>query len=153
VFPVTVPPLRDRREDIPLLARHLVARFAASSGRRIDHIPAAIIEQLQQHAWPGNIRELENLLQRAVIVSHNGTLHLDSSDELTLEQPVSDLLQDVERAHILRILVLKSWRIEGTGGAAHTLGLKPSTLRSRMQRLGIRRNGGPPRPLVGVGDR
>jgi formate hydrogenlyase transcriptional activator len=153
VFPVTVPPLRDRREDIPLLARHLVARFAASSGRRIDHIPAAIIEQLQQHAWPGNIRELENLLQRAVIVSHNGTLHLDSSDELTLEQPVSDLLKDVERAHILRILVLKSWRIEGTAGAAHTLGLKPSTLRSRMQRLGIRRISGSPRPLVGIGDR
>ena len=127
--------------------------FAAASGRRIDHVPPAIVEQLQQHTWPGNIRELENLLQRAVIVSHNGTLHLDSSDDLAFERPVSDLLQDVERAHILRILVLKSWRIEGAGGAAHTLGLKPSTLRSLMQRLGIRRIGGTPRPLVGVGDR
>ena len=152
VFPITVPPLRDRCDDIPLLIGHLVARFAAASGRRIDHVPPAIVEQLQQHTWPGNIRELENLLQRAVIVSHNGTLHLDSSDDLAFERPVSDLLQDVERAHILRILVLKSWRIEGAGGAAHTLGLKPSTLRSRMQRLGIRRIGGTPRPLVGVGD-
>jgi len=153
VFPVTVPPLRDRRDDIPLLVRHLVARFAASSGRRIEHIPAALIEQLQQHPWPGNIRELENLLQRAVIVSHTGTLHFDSSDELTLDQPVSDLLRDVERAHIVRILSLKSWRIEGAGGAAHTLGLRPSTLRSRMQRLGIRRMAALPRSLVSLADR
>jgi transcriptional regulator with GAF, ATPase, and Fis domain len=139
VFPITVPPLRARRRDVPLLTRYLVSRFAQRIGRRIDHIPAAVVDHLQHHTWPGNIRELENVLERAVIVSRDGTLRLDLPDEGVSERPMSDALVDVERAHIGRILAMTAWRVEGRHGAAAVLGLKPSTLRSRMKKLGIRR--------------
>jgi transcriptional regulator with GAF, ATPase, and Fis domain len=139
VFPITVPPLRARRRDIPLLTRHLVGGFAQRIGRRIDHIPAAVLDYLQRYTWPGNIRELENVLERAVIVSREGVLRLDLPDEGVAEQPTSDALVDVERAHIRRILAMTAWRVEGRHGAAAALGLKPSTLRSRMKKLGIQR--------------
>jgi transcriptional regulator with GAF, ATPase, and Fis domain len=143
VFPITVPPLRQRRSDIPLLARHLVERLAARNGKRIAQIPNCVFDQLEQYSWPGNVRELENVLERAVITSTDGTLRLADAleplDPLLLDGDCGDTLQDVERAHILRILAATRWRIEGQQGAARTLGLKPSTLRSRMQKLHIRR--------------
>ena len=140
VFPVYIPPLRDRRGDVPLLAHHLLAKFAERLGRRIDVIPGDVMQYLQRHAWPGNVRELENVLERAAIISRDGTLRLIRPDDLPVELPATDALVDVERAHIQRILSLTGGRIEGDGGAARTLGLKPSTLRSRMRKLGIVRS-------------
>jgi transcriptional regulator with GAF, ATPase, and Fis domain len=145
VFPISIPPLRARRGDIPLLAHHLVAKLAERLGRRIDFIPGDVMEHLQRYAWPGNVRELENVLERAVIISRDGTLRLDRPDDLPVESPVTDALVEVERAHIRRILSLTGGRIEGEGGAARTLGLKPSTLRSRMRKLGIVRSFQAPR--------
>ena len=105
-------------------------------------IGEVVMQYLQHYEWPGNVRELENVLERAGIVSHDGTL--DHADDLSVELPATDALVDVERAHIPRILSLTGGRIEGDGGAARTLGLKPSTLRSRMRKLGIARSSAAP---------
>jgi transcriptional regulator with GAF, ATPase, and Fis domain len=137
VFPVTIPTLRARQRDIPLLTRHLVSCFAQRLGRRIDCIPHDVLGRLQRYSWPGNVRELENVLERAVIVSRDGVLRLDVPEDVSVELPASEALVDVERAHIRRILSLTGGRIEGVRGAARMLGLKPSTLRSRMRKLGI----------------
>ena len=144
VFPITVPSLRDRREDIPLLVRHLVSRYARAFGKQIHTIPPQVMQVLESYDWPGNVRELENVLQRAIIVSSGGVLDLK---ELWLPRidtggstaESSTMLVDVERQHITRILDLCRWRIEGAGGAASLLALKASTLRSRMVKLGISR--------------
>ena len=144
VFPVSIPPLRARQRDIPLLTSHLVSRFAERLGRRIEYIPGEVMHYLQHYSWPGNVRELENVLERAVIISRDGTLRLDRPDDLQVDLPATDALVDVERAHIRRILSLTGGRIEGDRGAARTLGLKPSTLRSRMRKLGIARPVEPP---------
>ncbi|HEX7070073.1 MAG TPA: sigma 54-interacting transcriptional regulator [Rhodothermales bacterium] len=144
VFPITLPPLRERRNDIFALAQCLVGRLAQRHRRRIDVIPRQVIETLRSYDWPGNVRELENVLERAVITSEDSTLCL--SDPLTpewIDAPVpapTIALVDVERAHILRVLHTCAWRIEGPRGAAFMLGLKPSTLRSRMRKLGVRRS-------------
>jgi transcriptional regulator with GAF, ATPase, and Fis domain len=143
VFPITVPPLRDRRVDIPRLAEYLIAQLAAKNGKRIAGMPPALLDELQAYDWPGNVRELENVLERAVITAADGQLRLTEPlrrfELPTHEAPASDALVDVERAHIFRILSAKQWRIEGQGGAAETLGLRPSTLRSRMRKLRIAR--------------
>jgi formate hydrogenlyase transcriptional activator len=153
VFPITVPPLRDRHGDIPLLTRYLVDRLAARNGRRIVQIPQRVIEKLERYPWPGNVRELENVLERAVITSGHGILDisepLDGADSCVPAAPSGERLRDVERAHILRVLAARNWRIEGSSGAAEVLGLKPSTLRSLMQRLKIRRTD---LPRSGAGD-
>jgi transcriptional regulator with GAF, ATPase, and Fis domain len=142
VFPITLPSLRERREDIPLLAAHLAARFSKALRKNVAELSPAVIERLQEHDWPGNIRELENVIQRAIIMSTNGVLSLREIN-LARAQPTQSTtgttLEEVEREHILRMLGLTSWRIEGAGGAARLLGLKPSTLRSRLHKLGIRR--------------
>jgi formate hydrogenlyase transcriptional activator len=142
VFPITLPTLRQRREDIPLLVRHLVDRLGRNLRRRIDVIPDDVMQTLCSHEWPGNIRELENVLQRALIVSREGTLTLSDAWQPIFETPGTGgaaTLTDVERRHILRVLGDVRWRIEGSGGAAQVLGMKPSTLRSRMLKLGIAR--------------
>jgi formate hydrogenlyase transcriptional activator len=143
VFPITMPPLRERRSDIPALTTHLVTRLAQKHQRRIDSIPRQVFDALLGYDWPGNVRELENVLERAIIMTPDSTLRL--LEPLTSEAldavpaaPTS-LLADVERAHILRVLHARAWRIEGAHGAAAALGLKPSTLRSRMRKLGVRR--------------
>ena len=142
VFPITLPSLRERREDIPLLAAHLAARFGKALRKPVTELPAEVIERLQEHDWPGNIRELENVIQRAIIMSTNGALSLREI-QLAGGRPAptggANTLEEVEREHILRVLGLTSWRIEGDAGAARVLGLKPSTLRSRLRKLGIRR--------------
>ena len=142
VFPITLPSLRDRREDIPLLVRHLVKRLSKALQKPIDTIPAPVMRTLEQYDWPGNIRELENVLQRAIILSTGTTLAL-SDGWMPCPQPASsrDLLAlvDVERQHIKNILDMTRWRIEGPAGAADLLKMKPSTLRSRMSKLGVGR--------------
>jgi formate hydrogenlyase transcriptional activator len=143
VVPITLPPLRDRFGDIQVLTWHLVNRLGRKYGRRVEEVPVAVMEQLEAYDWPGNVRELENVLERAVIASTDGVLTLTEplgrADLDAATVPSSLALNDVERAHVLRVLGLRAWRIEGKHGAASALGMKPSTLRSRMQKLGITR--------------
>jgi transcriptional regulator with GAF, ATPase, and Fis domain len=142
VFPITVPRLRERREDIPALVRHLVGRLSRTLGKSIDTIPVDVMRLLETNEWPGNIRELENVLQRAIILSSGRTLALGDAWMPQPQAPpaVRDItLVEVERSHIRGVLEATRWRIEGGGGAAQLLGLRPSTLRSRMLKLGISR--------------
>jgi transcriptional regulator with GAF, ATPase, and Fis domain len=142
VFPITVPSLRERIEDIPALVNHLVRRLSRALRKRIDVIPARVIRTLQSHDWPGNIRELENVLQRAIILSPTNTLALADAWMPEAQSPPTATgvtLVEVERRHIRNILEGTAWRIEGADGAAQLLGMKPSTLRSRMAKLGIAR--------------
>jgi formate hydrogenlyase transcriptional activator len=141
VFPIDLPPLRERIEDIPLLVRHFVARHAEHLGRRIDSIPPAAIEALIRHPWPGNVRELQHVLHRAVILSHGGTLELPPFDApvRTTQQPTTNVekFDDAVREHILEVLQKTNGVVAGPRGAAVRLGLKRSTLMSRMKKLGI----------------
>ena len=147
VFPITLPPLRDRRDDIPALVHHLCARLGRRLGRPIRGLVPGTLDALQRHDWPGNIRELENVLQRAIIMSDKGMLDLAGfvGETLGSEAPPQTRddrgrsLLDVERSHIRLVLEHAAWRIVGQGGAASVLGLPPSTLRLRMRKLGITR--------------
>jgi formate hydrogenlyase transcriptional activator len=144
VFPVQLPPLRDRPEDIPLLAQYLLDQFATRIARRFDGIDPATLSRLKAYPWPGNIRELQNVLERAVILATGPTLEVDP-DVLgqTGAEPVvkpSATLDDVERNHILAVLRQTKWVIEGPRGAAAVLGLHPNTLRSRLKKLGLSRS-------------
>ena len=142
VFPITLPSLRERREDIPLLAQHLANRFARSLPKPMKPIPDSVSRALQQYDWPGNIRELENVIQRAIILSPDGVISVNDislSSAKPASASVGTTLEEVERNHIQRMLSTTLWRIEGRRGAAELLGLKPSTLRSRLRKLGIRR--------------
>ena len=143
VFPVTSPPLRERPDDIPLLARSLVERYAKKFGKSVERIPATVMASLQAYEWPGNVRELENVIERALILMPESALDLQAVS-LPQSVRVSDSvapwnLESVEREHILRTLEVTHWQIGGAAGAAKRLGLKPSTLRDRMHRLGLRR--------------
>ena len=140
VFPITLPSLRQHREDIPQLVRHLVNRLGRQLNRPIEQIPDDVLSTLQAHDWPGNVRELENVLQRAIILSRGNSLAAVDAGISPIESmtaPESATLTEIERRHIVRVLSGSRWRIEGSGGAAQVLGLKPSTLRSRMMKLGI----------------
>ncbi len=142
VFPITIPPLRQRKDDVPLLADHFVKKFSRKMGRAITKIPRDVMKALQDYAWPGNIRELEHVIERAVITSRGSVLRLaEKIDTAKLVAgnggPLSII--DVEREHILKVLERTGWCIEGSQGAASLLGLNPSTLRSRLQKLGISR--------------
>ncbi len=142
VFPITVPPLRHRKEDIPLLVNWFVDKFNRKMGKRISSIPAALIKHLQNYDWPGNIRELENVIERAVITSKNSVLKLTEKLTANSSKPgfkSNQTLSEVERNHILKTLEATGWKIEGNNGAAQMLGLAPSTIRSRMKKLGIKR--------------
>ena len=142
VFPITLPSLAQRREDIPLLVRHLIARLGPQLRKNVDTVPDDVMRALQAHEWPGNVRELENVLQRALILSKGNTLSLGDA-WLPLPETAAEggsaTLFDIERRHIIRVLSGARWRIEGAGGAAQVLGMKPSTLRSRMLKLGVSR--------------
>ncbi len=147
VFPITMPSLRERADDIPILAAHFVERFSRQLRKLVEPISKPVMRVLQDHHWPGNIRELENVIQRAIILSSGGVISVNDVCLSNLNDPVGatgsgggeTTLQSVERDHIMRILSSTSWRIEGPRGAARALGLKPSTLRSRLQKLSIRR--------------
>jgi formate hydrogenlyase transcriptional activator len=144
VFPMTVPPLRERPEDIPLLVRHFVRQYARQLRKRIDTIPAEAMEALTHYHWPGNVRELQHVIERAVILSPGSVLRL-ASDELPRSQPATGsparirTLEEVEREHILRVLQDTKWVVGGPHGAAARLGLRRTTLLYRLEKLGISR--------------
>jgi len=143
VFPVVLPPLRERREDIPQLATHFVEKFARRMGKRIDRIPQDILDAFVSYSWPGNVRELQNLIERAVIRSNDGVLSNPLSDKhpvtLTPQTPSQDTFTDSTRTLILHALRETDWVIGGPGGAATRLGLKRTTLIAKMKKLGISR--------------
>ena len=142
VFPIEVPPLSVRASDIPLLVRHFVTKISTKLSKRIDGVSQSTMDRLTKYSWPGNIRELENVIERATILAKGQVLQIDDvllhGNSVPL-LPVADSLEEVERAHILRLLHDVSWVIEGKQGAAARLGLHPNTLRSRMQKLGIKK--------------
>jgi len=153
IFPIKLPPLRERREDIPLLAAYLVTRISYRMGRKLDRIPNAILDRLTEYDWPGNVRELENVLERAIILSPGTSLRLEAiqlgsaattkacenQKPANLPGPTGEdeTLQAREKAHILRICTATNWKIKGADGAAKKLGLNPGTLYSRIKKLGI----------------
>lgn len=144
VFPITVPPLRQRKDDIPKLVEVFVERYSKKIGKKITSISKEALRTLQHYSWPGNIRELESIIERAVIMCPGPTLYLeDKLPTLSLSasppSPTGRTLEETERAHILHILSETRGRIEGEGGAAAILAIHPSTLRARMQKLGIAR--------------
>jgi formate hydrogenlyase transcriptional activator len=160
VFPVQLPPLRERREDIPPLVHYFVRRFSLKIGRKITRIQRETMERLMNYSWPGNVRELENVIERAVILSPGIELEIapgvlpemavvasaqaaaprPAPAEKSPEAPSPQSIDQVERGHILAVLMQTNWRIEGADGAAALLNLNPSTLRSRMKKLGVQRS-------------
>src|SRR5512145_267491 len=143
VFPITVPPLRQRQEDIPLLVQAFIERYARKLGKQITSIPKETIRVLQDYPWPGNVRELESIMERAVILCPGPVLQLADQLEVSSPPPLSSLktLDEIQRAQIIKTLSDVQWRIEGKNGAAEILGFHPSTLRARMHKLGIERPG------------
>jgi formate hydrogenlyase transcriptional activator len=145
VFPVHVPPLRERREDIPLLVRHFAQQFSRRMNKRIASIPSDTMEALSKYNWPGNIRELQNLIERAVILSNGLILNVDLSDlrkaavNGNRSPNREDTLAEAEREHILNVLENTNWVLAGPKGAAARLGMKRSTLQFRMRKLGLSR--------------
>ncbi len=144
VFPITLPPLRHRKKDLPLLIQHFVRTYAEKYGKRIETVPARAMTALQSHEWPGNARELQHVIERAVILTRGTELAVD--EEFLYSgpggqggPPLIESLEEAERAHILKALEIVGWRVSGAGGAAERLGLKPSTLEFRMKKLGITR--------------
>src|SRR5256712_8566555 len=154
VFPVHVPALRERQGDIPLLVRHFTQQFSRRMNRVIETVPSAAMDALSRYHWPGNIRELQNVIERAVIVSTGPTLNIDVSDlkfskaDLPAKKPASpkstngalrSVLEETERQEILKALKESDWVVSGPNGAAAHLAMKRSTLQLRMQKLGITR--------------
>jgi formate hydrogenlyase transcriptional activator len=156
VIPIRIPPLRERREDIPHLVRHFVRQAARKMNKSIDVIPCGIVNALTQYSWPGNIRELENVIERAVILSPGQELRVPIQD---LQSPIApaqthggnQTLEEVERRHILNTLKETRWVVSGPRGAARRLGLNRATLYFRMKKLGIARPGSASYPDVGDG--
>jgi transcriptional regulator with GAF, ATPase, and Fis domain len=165
VYPIQLPPLRERLDDIELLAALFVAEAARRLGRTFDEIPRSVIAALRRYEWPGNVRELQNVIERAAVTSTSAMLQLPEGWAMPLQvaaplatatmAPAVSLhsgedgmrestLQQFHRKHILEVLNQTGWRIEGPRGAAVVLGLNPSTLRSRMQKLGIQK----PKPIT-----
>ncbi len=139
VFPITVPSLRERREDIPLLVWSFVKEFGESMGKSITEISKKDMDRFKSYSWPGNVRELKNIIERAMILSTGATLHLDQMGSEDVETIQSKTLKGVERSHILEILEDTGWKISGRNGAAEVLGLKESNLRAKLKKLGIQR--------------
>ncbi len=139
IFPITMPPLRERREDIPLLVNYFIDKISKRLGKTISLVPVNVMDMLQNYHWPGNIRELENVLERAVINSSGPKLHLVDD----LKKPNKDLtkanrtLADMEREYIMRVLEQTHWKVSGSSSASEILGLDRSTLRARMRKLDI----------------
>jgi len=142
VFPIDIPPLRKRPQDIPRLARHFVMLYASKMGHPVGAPGTDVLEKLSSYAWPGNVRELQNVIERAIILSPRGRFTLGdlvtppaegSSKQAALS------LEEVERQHIASVLEGTGWRVSGDGGAAKILGLKRTTLEARMKKLGLQR--------------
>ena len=147
VFPIHVPPLRERIEDIPSLAWAFIDEFALAFGRRVESLSKNSLVALQSYGWPGNVRELRNTVERAVILNSGPLLEIDAPRKTAAIRSRSTRILDVEVEHLRNILTLTGWRIRGRGGAAEMLGMKPTTLESRMTKLGIVRQR-PAEPLA-----
>lgn len=144
VFPITLPPLRQRKEDIPLLVKHFIDKFNKKIGKRIVNVSKETLELLEKYHWPGNVRELESVIERAVILSQGAALKvLDRFESFSESGGAPEyeikVLSQLEHDHILQVLQKTAWRIEGKNGAAVLLGMNPSTLRARMRKAGISR--------------
>ena len=141
VFPINLPPLRERREDIPLLVEHFVQKFSRQMGKSIDKVPEGVMGLLTSRSWPGNIRELQNFIERSVVVTQGRVLSPRIPELQLLMQTVASApnqtLSEAERTHIVSILKETNWVVGGRDGAAARLGLPRTTLISRMQKLGI----------------
>jgi transcriptional regulator with GAF, ATPase, and Fis domain len=140
VFPIRVPPLRERPEDISLLVKVFVHDFALSIGKGIEVVDKDSIESLQRYSWPGNIRELRNIVERAVILTTGPRLYISVPSDSADDGRPSMLHLDNEREHIRRVLEMTGWRVRGKGGAAEILGLKANTLDYKIARLGLARH-------------
>lgn len=137
VYPVTLPPLRQRKEDIPLLADAFITRYTKKTGKYISKVPKKALKILQEYDWPGNIRELENIIERAVILSVGGTLQIEMPKDAGTVQLDNKSLKEVEKDYIIKILEITKGKIFGPNGAATRLGINPNTLRSKLDKLGI----------------
>ncbi|MCE5271256.1 sigma 54-interacting transcriptional regulator [bacterium] len=145
VYPIKCPPLREHKEDIPLLVNHFVNQFNSRIGKQISAIPQSVLDTLQAYKWPGNIRELQNVIERAVIVSSGSQLKLSECLENTSASTKQVLtLDDLDKQHIVNVMEMTGWRVRGKSGAAELLGLKPTTLEAKMVKLGVRKET-PPR--------
>ena len=140
VFPIVIPPLRERSEDIPLLVRTFAKEFQKKMGKEIESIPKRAMQALQAYSWPGNVRELRNVIEHAMILSKGKTLDVHLPGRASLKPAATGNLQDMERRHIVDVLEKTGWRIAGQGGAAEALGLKRTTLQGKMKKLGISRS-------------
>jgi formate hydrogenlyase transcriptional activator len=146
VFPIICPPLRNRKEDIPLLVKHFCQKHEGKIGKKVTNIPAKVMDALMAYDWPGNIRELENIIERAMILSYNGSL--DYGEWIPSEKISTSInngasttkLEDVEKEHIIEVLNKTGWKVSGEKGAAKILGIKPTTLEARMKKMGIKRD-------------
>jgi PAS domain S-box-containing protein len=140
VFPISVTPLRNRKEDIPLLAEYCSKYYSEMFNKPLKTIPKKVIKRMMQYSWPGNVRELENVIERAIITSENNFLNIETlpSDEKSIDDNLP--LEELERNHIIKTLEKTYWKISGPGGAAEILKMNPETLRSKMRKLNIRRN-------------
>lgn len=141
VFPISLPPLRERKEDIPLLVWAMVKEFGQVFGKAIESIPKKNMDMLECYAWPGNIRELRNTIERAMILNNGPTLVVAVPSSSAETAPLTYSLKSIERMHILAVLEKTGWRVRGKNGAAALLELPPSTLESKMKKLGIKRKG------------
>jgi formate hydrogenlyase transcriptional activator len=141
VFPIHIPPLRERREDIPILVRYFVDKFAKTMNRKIERVPASVMDALTRYAWPGNIRELQNFIERAVILSEGASLRppLGELRDSKSKSSGGATLKEVEKRHVLQVLRETDWVLGGSNGAAARLGMPRTTLISRMRSLGIQR--------------
>jgi transcriptional regulator with PAS, ATPase and Fis domain len=150
VFPVVSPPLRQRKEDIPILVNHFCKKYGMRLGRTINSVPKKTLDALQAYDWPGNVRELENVIERGLILSNSNVLELgdwlpaakEQGEVISSPIPQSNAnltLEELERAHILEVLKTKNWKIRGDDGAAIALGLNPTTLEARIKKLGLKR--------------
>jgi formate hydrogenlyase transcriptional activator len=151
VYPIVLPPLRERREDIKLLAEAFLQEASHCLGRLFDSIPKEVLKSLSRHVWPGNIRELKNVIDRAAVMSTGSWLELPEHWAVPIRPFAREFnrfstpsrqgatLEELQRSHILQVMLQTGWRVEGPKGAARILGLNPSTLRSRMLKLGIRK--------------
>jgi transcriptional regulator with GAF, ATPase, and Fis domain len=138
-FPISIPPLRRRLEDIPLFVHHFVNKYSTKIGKRFRKIPKKAIKQLERYSWPGNVRELDNIIARAVITSEEGNLQIQIPAPPCPGSQKQRTYKEMEKTFILQVLENSGWRIEGRAGAANRLDLKPSTLRYRMKKLQISR--------------
>jgi transcriptional regulator with GAF, ATPase, and Fis domain len=141
VFPIVIPPLRERPEDIPLLVRTFIVEFQKRMKKEVESISKKTLQALQYYSWPGNVRELRNVIEHAMILSKGKTLHVEAPGLASSETIVSTgKLEDMERSHIVAILDKTGWRLAGQGGAAEILGLKRTTLQAKIKKLGIKRS-------------